>query len=104
MDAVGFARVVDAVAAVARRGGLEVPAFRSLPAVGGPNRWVRWGPDGAVVGIVRARRPAAEVAADVVDAVVHVNPGRGPEQLGRLRDLLHRAAMAALQAGLVRAA
>jgi hypothetical protein len=104
MDAVGFARVVDAVAAAARAGGLEVPSFRSLPPRGGPNRWVRWGPDGAVVGIVRSRRPATEVAADIVDAVVHVNSRCPVERRAVVRERLGQAASGALGAGLVDAA
>ncbi len=83
MNAVTFARVVDAVVDAARRAGSEVPAFRSHPATGGPRRWVRWGPDGAVVGIVRRGRPAVEVAGDVVEGVLLLNPGIPAQARGR---------------------
>lgn len=76
MHAMVFAQLVDGVGGLARRFGCEVPAFRSPPRGRGPLRWVRWSSDGPIVGIVCHGRARAEVANDVVDAVMHVNRGR----------------------------
>lgn len=90
--AVRFAEVVRAVAAVARRRGLQVPVFRSPPKLADVDRTLRRRPDGqAVVSIRLADRPFAAVQSDVVAGVVVANELAGAEA-GRFR----RAAWAAL--------
>ncbi len=70
---VAFAETARVLASVARRGGLEVPAFRSPPRLTGARRTLRRHPQGAVVSVVLRGRPFEDVAADMVDGVIAAN-------------------------------
>jgi len=90
--AIAFAEVVRTVTAVARRGRLQVPVFRSPPRVPDADRTLLRRPNGqAVVAIRLAGRPFAAVQSDVIAGVVTIN-GLDGQDAGRFR----RAAWAAL--------
>jgi len=74
VSALEFAVLARRLADEARRLGLVPPAFRSPPGVDGPRRAVRRHRGrGATVVVRRAGRPAADVAADMVEGVVVAN-------------------------------
>jgi hypothetical protein len=69
-----FAAAVRALAAEARRLGLEVPGFRSPPRLAGADRSLRRRPGATPAVAVRlAGRPFEHVAADMVEGVVVAN-------------------------------
>ena len=69
--ATGFAESVRAAGALARRGGLMVPVYRSPPRRPGVDRTIRRLPAATPVVSVRlAGRPAAAVQSDVIEGVV----------------------------------
>ena len=74
VSALEFAVLARRLADEARRLGLVPPAFRSPPGVDGPRRAVRRHRGrGATVVVRREGRPAADVAADMVEGVVVAN-------------------------------
>lgn len=72
--AIPFSDTVRCVVALSRRGGLDVPVFRSPPGRVGVDRTIRRrGERPPVVAIARSGRPLAAVQSDVIEAVVVVN-------------------------------
>ena len=79
MSALEFAVLARRLADEARRLGLVPPAFRSPPGADGPTRAVRRHRERSATVVVRRRgRPAAAVAADMVEGVVVANRLAGP--------------------------
>lgn len=72
-----FAHAARTIADVARVRGLEVPAFRSPPALAGVQRSVRWRAGTATVAVQLRHRPWVAVLADMIDGVLAVNALRG---------------------------
>jgi hypothetical protein len=68
-----FAHAARTLATVARREGLEVPAFRSPPGIDGVQRTVRRRRGGTTVAVRLRRRPWAAVVADMVEGIVVTN-------------------------------
>lgn len=72
--ALRFSETVRSVIALARRGRLRPPVFRSPPGLEQVDRSIRRRPNGTVVVAVRrAGRPLAAVQADVIEGVVVAN-------------------------------
>ncbi len=72
--ALRFSETVRTVIALARRGRLRPPVFRSPPGLAQVDRSIRRRPNGTVVVAVRrAGRPLAAVQADVIEGVVVAN-------------------------------
>jgi hypothetical protein len=91
-----FARVCHALAAAARRGGLQPPSFRSPPRLDGAVRTVRQrGRAGAVVAVVVKGRPFTAVVADMIEGVVVANHLAGADAI-RARSALWDAVAADL--------
>jgi hypothetical protein len=89
--AVRFAEAVRTVGALARRGGLDVPAFRSPPRRDGVDRTIRRRSGHVPVVAIRLDgRPLAAVHADVIDAVAVANELEG-ERADRFRRAAWRA-------------
>jgi hypothetical protein len=83
-----FAAAVRALAAEARKLGLEVPGFRSPPRLAGADRSLRRRPGATPAVAVRlAGRPFEQVAADMVEGVVVANGLSGP-RAGEVRSRL----------------
>jgi hypothetical protein len=79
VSALEFAVLARRLADEARRLGLVPPAFRSPPGLDGLRRAVRRHRGrGATVVVRREGRPAADVAADMVEGVVVANSLAGP--------------------------
>ena len=73
-DALVFADRVRAALTVARRFGLEIPAFRSPPKDPAVTRSLRYHDDGsAVIAIRIAGRTVDEMEADIVDGILAAN-------------------------------
>ncbi|MCB1272585.1 MAG: hypothetical protein KDB31_14260 [Microthrixaceae bacterium] len=73
-SATEFSETVRNVVSLARKGGLEVPVFRSPPRHPGVDRTIRWrNGRPPVVAIARGERPLAAVQADAIEAIVVVN-------------------------------
>jgi hypothetical protein len=72
-DSVSFSVMARAVAGEARRLGLTVPAFRSPPLLNGATRTIRRRAGGPMIAVARRGRPAADVAADLIEGVVVAN-------------------------------
>ncbi len=73
-SAVQFSESVRRVVAIARRGRLSVPVFRSPPRLEGVDRSIRRRSNGtAVVAVRRLGRPLAAVQADIIEGVVAAN-------------------------------
>jgi len=93
--ATGFAESVRVVGALARRGRLAVPVYRSPPRRAGVDRTIRRHPGATPVVSVRlAGRPAAAVQSDVIEGVVVANAHEGARA-----DRFRRAAWASLEGG-----
>jgi hypothetical protein len=72
-SSVRFSALAQALAAEARRRGLEPPGFRSPPRLPGVVRTIRRSGTGAVVAIRIRDREVHDVAVDMVDGVVVAN-------------------------------
>ena len=100
VSALEFAVLARRLADEARRLGLVPPGFRSPPGVDGPQRAVRRHRGRRATVVVRRQgRPAAAVAADMVEGVVVANELVGP-QAGACRASLAAAVRAGGDEGL----
>jgi hypothetical protein len=68
-----FAQAARTLAGVARREGLQVPAFRSPPSIDGVQRTLRRRRGAATVAVRLRQRPWAAVVADMIEGIVVTN-------------------------------
>ncbi len=92
-SALRFSEAVRVVIALARRGKLRPPVFRSPPGLDGVDRSIRRRSNGTVVvAIRRSDRPLAAVQADVIEGVIAAN-----SLVGERADRFRRAAWEQLE-------
>lgn len=74
-----FAHAARTLAGVARREGLQVPAFRSPPGLAGVQRTLRRRRGATTVAVQLRQRPWAAVVADMIEGIVVTNRLSGAE-------------------------